>query len=243
MASAIASVFHRACTVPIIPGDGAGDAPLAAAPLPFAASPRSARARRCYGSNMRTLLIVATSLVVLTFAAGRAASEPAKPPAVTTAQIMDRQLSMLEKEFVPAAQAMPESKYDFAPTAGEFKGVRTFALEVKHVAHTNFVFFAALLGDKLPADVDPKEENGPAALRGKAEIVKYLERSFAMGHRAMATVSDKTLTERIAVGDGMMWSRLASANLTLWHSYDHYGQMVEYLRMNGIVPPASRNQK
>jgi hypothetical protein len=59
----------------------------------------------------------------------------------------------------------------------------------------------------------------------------------------MSSLSESKLTERIPGGDGMSWTRLAAANLTVWHSYDHYGQMVEYLRMNGIVPPASRNQK
>jgi hypothetical protein len=169
---------------------------------------------------------------------------PAQPPAkMTLAQIMDRQLSRLEGELVPAAEAMPESKFDFAPTQGEFKGVRTFALQVKHVAHTNLMFFSGLLGEKLPANVDPKEENGPAAMTAKADIIKYLKDSFAMGHRAMNVLSESTMTERMKLGEGPGPTRLAAASITVWHSYDHYGQMVEYLRMNGIVPPASRKQE
>jgi len=186
---------------------------------------------------MRQTVIIAI-VVAATVTATRARAEPPKPPA-TVAEEMDHALSGLEREFVPAAEAMPEGKYDFAPTQGDFKGVRTFALEVKHVAHTNFLFFAKLLGEKLPANVDPKQENGPDTMRSKAEILKYLKDSFAMGHRAMSTLTASNLTERM----GGNWTRLAAANLTVWHSYDHYGQMVEYLRMNGIVPPASRNQK
>jgi uncharacterized damage-inducible protein DinB len=184
---------------------------------------------------------VATAcFVALVLTAARASSQPAKPPA-TVAEEMDHTLSSLERELVPAAEAMPETKYDFAPTQGEFAGVRSFALQVKHVAHTNFMFFSSLLGEKPPANVDPKEENGPEKMKAKAEIVKYLKDSFALGHRAMNSLTASNLTAPLRPGS--TWTRLAAANLTVWHSYDHYGQMVEYLRMNGIIPPASRNSK
>lgn len=179
-------------------------------------------------------------------AARPAAAKPAVPEKMTVAMIMDRQLSALETDFVPAAEAMPEDKFGFAPTQGEFKGVRTFALEVKHVAHTNLMLYSMLLGEKLPANVDPKEDNGPDKMTSKAEIMKYLKDSFALGHRAMKTLNEATLTERLKdpTGSGNPGpSRLGAASLSLWHSFDHYGQMVEYLRMNGIVPPASRPQK
>jgi hypothetical protein len=178
-------------------------------------------------------------------AAGTAAKPSEPPPKPTVATIMDRQLTALEHEFVPAAEAMPDAKFNFAPatTQGEFKGVRTFALQVKHVAATNYVIFSGILGEKLPANIDPKQDNGPDAMTSKADIVKFLKDSFALGHRAMATLNEANLTERIA-GDGGNPgpTRLGAASLTLWHSFDHYGQMVEYLRMNSIVPPASRQQ-
>jgi uncharacterized damage-inducible protein DinB len=220
---------------PIIAGAAAPDAPLAAAPLPFAASAAAPSAMRCYTGNMRNSIAIA-SLFVITVAFGRADSAPPKPPA-SVAQQLDKDLSWLERDLVPAAEAMPDSKYDFVPTQGEFHGVRTFAREVKHVAHTNFMFFTALLGEKPPADVDPKEEDGPETMRSKAAILKYLKDSFAMGHRAMSTLTAANLTQLVPSGK---WTRLGAANLTIWHSYDHYGQMVEYLRMNAIVPPASR---
>jgi DinB family protein len=202
-------------------------------------------------------LIATSCLALATLAVGQAWSAPSKPaapakpapsdqppPKLTIAQIMDRQLTTLEKEFVPAAEAMPDDKFNFAPTQGEFKGVRTFALEVRHVAHTNTVLFSMLLGEKLPPGEDPNQENGPEKLTSKADIVKYLKDSFAMGHRAMAKLSEANLTERVTGPDGKPGpTRLGGANLTVWHSYDHYGQMVEYLRMNGIVPPASRDSQ
>jgi DinB family protein len=156
-------------------------------------------------------------------------------------------LTNLEKEFVDAADAMPEDKFKFAPTQGEFKGVRDFGTQVKHVAHTNFQVFAGILGEKLPDNVKPDEDNGPASMTSKADIMKYLKDSFAMGHRAMATLTEANLTQRLSPnpfgGNGPGPTRLGIANLTLWHSFDHYGQMVEYLRMNGIIPPASRQQQ
>ena len=200
-------------------------------------------------------LIATSCLCLATLAVGQAWSAPSKPaaparpapsdqppPKLTIAQIMDRQLTSLEKEFVSAAEAMPDGKFNFAPTSGEFKGVRTFALEVKHVAHTNTLIFSMLLGEKLPPGEDPNQENGPDKMTSKADILKYLKDSFAMGHRAMNRLTEANLTERVTGPDGKPGpTRLGAANLTVWHSFDHYGQMVEYLRMNGIVPPASRN--
>lgn len=203
---------------------------------------------------MRKLLAALFVAALCTFAPAQAPSTPAKsaaptqpPPKMSVAQIMDRSLSNVESEFVPAAEAMPEDKFNFAPTQGEFKTVRTFALQVKHVAHTNFMIFAGILGEKPPENVKPDEDNGPASMTSKADIIKYLKDSFALGHRAMATLTEANLTERLSPnpfgGNGPGPTRLGIANLTLWHSFDHYGQMVEYLRMNGIIPPASRQQQ
>jgi hypothetical protein len=204
---------------------------------------------------MRTLIAtVCFALATTAFghgAFGQGTSPPAKPAKkapekVSVAQIMENQLSALEHDFVPAAEAMPEDKFNFAPTQGEFKGVRTFALQVKHVAQTNTVVFSMMLGEKLPPNVDPKEDNGSEKMTSKAEIIKYLKDSFALGHRAMKALSPATLTERLKdpSGSGNPGpTRLGAASLTVWHSFDHYGQMVEYLRMNGIIPPASRPQQ
>ena len=153
---------------------------------------------------------------------------------------MDRSLSGVEKEFVSAAEAMPEDKFSFAPTTGEFKGVRTFAQQVKHVAAVNYMVFAAMLGEKAP---DTGGENGPDSIKTKAEILKYLKESFILGHRAMAGMTPDNLVEPIANPFGPRpVTRLALGNSIVGHCFDHYGQMVVYLRMNGIVPPASRGQ-
>lgn len=163
-------------------------------------------------------------------------NKPEEKP--TIASVLDRQLSIVESEFVSAAEAMPEEKYSFAPAAGEFKGVRTFAEQVKHVAAANYLFFGAILGEKPPAEAG---EKGPDSVKTKDQIVKYLRDSFALGHRAIATITaDNVVTPLKTPPNPMLNTPLALASIGCWHSFDHYGQMVEYLRMNGIVPPASR---
>jgi uncharacterized damage-inducible protein DinB len=159
----------------------------------------------------------------------------------TISSELNQWISNVEHEFVPAADAMPEDKYSFAPTSGEFKGVRDFGTQVKHVATANYMFGAAILGEKPP--VQFKDENGPESVKSKAEIMKYIKDSFAYVHKAVDSINDKNAVEPIAspFGEGKT-TRLGMATLTFGHCFDHYGQMVEYLRMNGIIPPASRKQ-
>ena len=154
-------------------------------------------------------------------------------------QTFDEQLGMVEDEFVSAAEAMPEEKYSFAPQTGEFTGARTFAQQIKHVAAENILFAAMMLGEK-PSIRQEDGLNGPENVRTKAEILKFLRDSFALSHRAMKAMNERNQNE--GVGDGRA-SRIGIANIILWHSFDHYGQMAVYLRLNGIVPPASRPQK
>ncbi len=157
----------------------------------------------------------------------------------SVSQVLERTLTNLERDFVPAAEAMPEDKYGFAPTEGAFKGVRNFGQQVKHVAAVSYELGAALLQEKPPGDV--ADEEGPAAITTKADILKYLQDSFVYVHKAIQTVNDKNLVETVKspFGEGSV-TRLGLATSVVWHGFDHYGQMVEYLRMNGIVPPASR---
>ena len=160
---------------------------------------------------------------------------------ITLSQALDYWISNCEKEVVSAADAMPEPKYSFAPTTGEFTGVRTFAEQIKHLAANNYSMASRMLGQK--ATPDQEAETGPDAVRSKAEILDYLKGSFAALHRSAATVTAENavtpmLPERF--GTDKQNTRVQFAVDAVAHSYDHYGQMVEYLRMNGIIPPASR---
>jgi hypothetical protein len=157
----------------------------------------------------------------------------------TVTQVLDRGVTNMEHEFVPAAEAMPEEKFSFVPTDGEFKGARTFGDQIKHVAAVNYIFGAAILSEKVPVDVG--DESGPVSAKTKLEIMNYLKDSFTYVHKAIATINEKNLVEPLKspFGEGSV-TRLGLATSATAHGFDHYGQMVEYLRMNGIVPPASR---
>jgi uncharacterized damage-inducible protein DinB len=155
-------------------------------------------------------------------------------------KVLSTSVTHVQRILLPLAMAMPEGKYGFAPTDGEFKGVRTFGQQLKHVAATNFIYASSILGEKPPVDVGEDEE-GPAALKSKKEILKYLNDSFAYVLKAVATIDAKNIVSPIKnpFGEGEA-TRLAMTTLIIGHCFDHYGQMVEYLRWNGIVPPASQ---
>ena len=157
----------------------------------------------------------------------------------TVTQVLDRTTNNLERDLIPAAEAMPEEKYGFAPTEGEFKGVRTFAQQIKHVAAVNYELGAAILEEKPPVDIG--DESGPASVQTKADVLTYLKDSFVDVHKAIQTINEKNLvgTVKSPFGEGSV-TRLSLATSVSWHGFDHYGQMVVYLRMNGIIPPASR---
>jgi uncharacterized damage-inducible protein DinB len=148
---------------------------------------------------------------------------------------------LTEKVIVSAADAMPADKYGFAPTDGEFKGVRTFGQMVKHLSATNYILAAAALGEDPPADAG--DELGPEAVRTKDEILRYLKGSFVYLDKAIEAIGQKSTPVKsspISPLKSTEATRMALVVESLVHAFDHYGQMVEYLRMNGVVPPASR---
>jgi hypothetical protein len=189
---------------------------------------------------MKATRIIAVILLAYSSLAGAQAGAPATEHR-TVSQVLDRAIANVESEFVPAAEALPEDKYAFAPSNGEFKGVRTFAQQVKHVAAVNYMVAAAIMGEKPP--VETGGENGPDSVKTKADIIKFLKDSFAYARKAAAGIDEKNLVETVKspFGEGRV-TRLGMATLVAAHCMDHYGQMALYLRMNGIIPPASRGQ-
>jgi uncharacterized damage-inducible protein DinB len=182
--------------------------------------------------NARTFLCVS----ILVF--GTAAATGQEPPP-TIASAVDKEISSIEKQITDAAQAMPEEKYGFSPEnlnipGSDYKGVRTFAQQVSHVAASNYAIWWRITGEAFPDDY--KGGNGPEALKTKAEILKFLRDSFALGHRAAAFLNVENMLQS---PPGSKSTRLHLATFAVAHAFDHYGQMVEYLRMNGIVPPAT----
>jgi uncharacterized damage-inducible protein DinB len=175
-------------------------------------------------------------------AASAAHSQQSQQSSPTIASAMDREISAIEKQIMEAAEAMPEDKFNFSPESlnipsSDYKGVRTFAVQVKHVASSNYFLWSPLTGDKVPESI--KDGNGPEDLKTKADIIRFLKDSFALGHKAAATLTTQNMLQP---PEHSKSSRLHLATFGVAHAYDHYGQMVEYLRMNGIVPPASRGK-
>jgi hypothetical protein len=201
----------------------------------------------------RIRIVLLSALLIVTGAAlgqgtksAACASPPqaqqSQQPAPTIVSTVDRQISTIEKQVVDAAEAMPEDKFNFSPESlkiagGEYKGVRTFAVQVRHVAASNYFIWSPLTGDKLPEGLT--DGNGPENLKTKADIIRFLKDSFALGHKAAATLTTENMLQ---APERSKSPRLYLATFGVAHAYDHYGQMVEYLRMNGIVPPASRGK-
>jgi uncharacterized damage-inducible protein DinB len=155
---------------------------------------------------------------------------------------IERQLNYIEKQIIDLAEAMPADKFDFTPenlnlAGSEFKAVRTFAGQVKHLATDNFAIWSPLTGEPLRSDIT--DVNGPGNIKTKADIIKFLKESFALGHKAIATLTEKNAMEMLDFR-GSKLARLDLAFYALTHSNEHYGQMVVYIRMCGIIPPASR---
>lgn len=191
--------------------------------------------------------LVAILIVLCASAAAPALRAQGAPPAQqqppTVSSVLNGLYGAVEQQVVSAAEAMPEDKYGFAPTNGEFKGVRTFAEEVKHIGFANHLFFGPLMGETMGIDMNniQTESNGPADLKTKAQIIQYLKDSFALGHKAIATITaENEVTPLAKPVLPFLSTRLAIVNVGTFHPMDHYGQMVEYLRMNNIIPPASR---
>jgi hypothetical protein len=178
------------------------------------------------------------STISLLLCSGAAILSAADAPSL--AQTYDRNLAGVEGELVPLAEAMPVDLYNFAPTAGEFKDVRTFRQQVKHIAAVNYMIAAALLEQKPPIDLGAGE-NGPDSITSKQQAVGFLKDSFAYLHKAMLTLTAANQSGMIESPFGKTQSpRIAIALVAAGHCFDHYGQMVVYARMNGVVPPASR---
>ena len=166
----------------------------------------------------------------------KAKAEAAAGEAQTPSEMYGAMLKRLSGEVISAAEAMPADKYDFAPTAGKFDGVRTFGAQVQHLAEANYFFFSGFGLSGAPDDAKLK------ALKSKDELVQALKDSYAYAQKGIDTITPQNAFETVSAGQQMKMARAGFATICLAHSMDHYGQMVEYLRMNGIVPPASQKQ-
>jgi len=189
--------------------------------------------------KVRRMMLVAGLCTGFAMGAQAQMAAPAKSAGpVAPAKTFDAMLKGFEDEMMGVAKAMPAEKYSFAPSAAifvpsqttDYKGVRTFGEMVLHIAQANY-YYASAFGAMKP-DVDLKALGN---LKTKDEIVAALVASFAFTHKAIATLTIENAFDAVR-GDN---TRASLAGGVVAHGFDHYGQLVEYLRMNGIVPPAS----
>jgi hypothetical protein len=193
------------------------------------------------------LLLAASILPLAVLAQDAKKTPPASAPQVqqpppTIASTVDRQITSIETLIVEAAEAMPEDKFNFSPEnlnipGSDYKGVRTFAAQVKHVAASSYILWSRITGDNVSEKFN--DGKGPDDVKTKAEIIQFLKDSFAFGHKAAAALTPENMLQ---IPENGKSPRVYYATFAVAHAYDHYGQMAEYLRMNGIVPPASRKK-
>jgi hypothetical protein len=177
-------------------------------------------------------------LVLSMTVAASAQSNTTSQPRTATQAIQDM-ITGIEKQLTGVAREMPEDKYEFAPTEGAFRGVRNFAKQIKHAAAVHYLVAASILGEPITADMSG--ERGPDSVKTKTDVLKYLEDSFSYLKRAAATVDDKNAFTPIkGVFGSAPDTRMGLIVVAVSHSSNHYGQVVEYLRMNGLVPPSAQ---
>jgi len=163
------------------------------------------------------------------------AAQTAKPDSVASSFAMTWRI--VSTQFQSLAEAMPADKYAFKPTAGAFENARTFAEQVKHVACANYGFFKEIEGKEPPTNC---AQGGPSPATSKEELVAYLRESFEYATKMLATVDARNMLDRITGPYGAPNTKLGVLTVAVWHASDHYGQLVEYARMCGVIPSGSR---
>lgn len=196
-----------------------------------------------------TILCMSCAMGFAQSSGSSSASTQASTAAPTIASILNNQLRGVEREIMGAAEAVPQDKFDFSPGTGNVPGdfktpspVRTMGEQFKHIGDALEAYSSGIMGQKPPAN---SGENGPKNIKTKQEVIDYLKGAFAKAHSAIDTITDQNATEEIAspFGGNRKVTRLALAVSMVGHSNNHYGQIIEYLRMNSIVPPESQPRK
>jgi uncharacterized damage-inducible protein DinB len=167
-----------------------------------------------------------------------ATAQKSDPPkaAPSASQVVLSQWNDIGRKLVAMAEDFPEDKYDFKPTPAQ----RTFAEQLLHVANAMYFFTNPAQGQKPPAEEDPKRAN----YKTKADVVAFVKKCVEDGAAAIKARGDKGLGEWFADPSSkqqMQFSDLAYGLAE--HSGEHYGQLVVYYRVAGLVPPESRPKK
>jgi uncharacterized damage-inducible protein DinB len=205
-------------------------------------------------NNYKTIAVLASvcclsGAMALAQASGSSAQSSTPSATPTIASVLNNQLGSIEREVMNAADAVPQDKFDFSPATGNIPGdfktpkpVRTLGEQFKHIGDALESYASGIMGQKPQVSDD---ENGPKNIKTKQEVVDYVKAAFAKAHSAIDTINQQNATEEIAnpFGGTRKLTRLALAVSMVGHSNNHFGQIIVYLRMNGIVPPESRPRK
>src|SRR5229473_3274206 len=159
-------------------------------------------------------LIVFASLILVAPATSAQKEEIPK----SLAESVGGALGWTEKGFLSVAEAMPETKYSYIPTGGNFEGVRSFGEQVKHVACAQFAFFNEIEGKTPPEHC---ARGGPSNAKTKAELVKYLRDSFDYGDRVLATITAQNALDRVDGPYAGPNTRIGIAIAAVRHITDH----------------------
>jgi hypothetical protein len=192
--------------------------------------------------GLSVLVILSSCTLASSAQTASMAANPAPGAQMSPVQAQDELLNLFEQEFMAVAKAMPANKYSFAPAASNFApgqgakydGVRTFAQQIAHVSQANYFFASKIRGEEMPIAAQ-----NIGKLTAKDDLLKAAADSFAYAHQSIATITPENAYAAFDGLDGIH-TRATLASFIAAHGYDHYGQMVEYLRMNGIVPPGSK---
>lgn len=140
--------------------------------------------------------------------------------------------TIVSNALVGGAEKMPEENYSFKPTPE----VRSFGQLIGHAADAQYMFCSMVLGEKNPAPGIEKSKTS------KADLVQGLKDSVAYCDKAYSGMTDAQASQTVKFF-GRDWAKLTVLSLNSAHSDEHYGNMVTYLRMKGIVPPTSEPRK
>jgi uncharacterized damage-inducible protein DinB len=189
----------------------------------------------------RLSLVAAVAVVMLAPLPAAVSAQPAasvSPAAerIAPKDVMLTQIAGIEKLLTGIATEMPADKYEFVPTAGAFRGVRSFAKQIKHAASVHYLVAHTILGERVTSDM--ADERGPDDVKSKDDVLKYLAESFAALRRAVDSLTDENAFASIkGVFGSAPDTRMGLLMVAVAHTSNHYGQVVEYLRMNGLTPP------
>src|SRR5208283_1729818 len=189
------------------------------------------------GSSMKkTLVALALALTESALPAyTQEAKKTAVEPPASHSQVLLESCNDIGRKLIAMAEDFPEDKYDFKPTPAQ----RSFAEQLLHAAGACYYFTNPVMGQKPPAGEDPKREQ----YKSKADIVAFVKKSFADGATAIQSKGEKGLTTEVVYFPQQKARVIDIAYGLIEHSGEHYGQLVVYYRLAGLVPPESRPQK